>query len=115
METQDDKAFEQDMRTAFEPDARSIDRVITAAIRPRRRPGRSRFAAMLAMAAILLIAVIFWFQSTQVHAESIRMENVGSVVLLEFPDGSSLIISPDNADQGPTTHLSLIFLEGDNP
>ena len=115
MERQDDNELEQHMRTAFEPDAESIDRVIAGAIRHRRRPMRLRVAVILAMAGILLIALVLRFQSMHVRAESVRMEYVGSVILFEFPDGSSLIVSPDNADQGPTSDLNLIFLEGDNP
>lgn len=114
METQDDNELEQHMRKAFEPDAESIDRVIAAAIRPQRKPTRLRVAVMLAVAGILLIAAIFRFQSIHVYAENIRLEYVGSVVLIEFPDGSSLIVSPDKIDQGPN-YLNLIFLEGDKP
>ena len=114
METQDDNELEQRMQKAFEPKTESIDRVIAAAIRPQPKPVRLRVAVMLAVAGILLIAAILRFQSIHVYAENIRLEYVGSVALIEFPDGSSLIVSPDNTDQGPN-YLNLILLEGDKP
>lgn len=115
METHDDNELEQRMKTAFEPDAKTIDRIIVAAIRPQRRSGMLRVAVMLALAGIVLIAVLFQFQSIQGSAESIRMEYAGNVALIEFPDGSSLVVSPDYSDQNQTSCLSLIILEGDNP
>ena len=115
MGTHDDGELEKNMRAAFEPDAGSVDRVIAAAMRPRHNSMRLRVAAALVLACIALIAAILWRQSTRVYAESVRLDYVGSVALLQFPDGSSLIVSPDNAGQGPKPCLSLIFLEGDNP
>jgi ferric-dicitrate binding protein FerR (iron transport regulator) len=115
MEMQDDSELERNMRAVFEADAESIERVIAAANRPRHRTMRLRVGATLAMAAIALIAVILWFQSPHVHAETTRLEYVGGVALLEFSDGSSLIVTPDSTDQGPQACLNLIFLEGDNP
>lgn len=116
MDTQDDNELEQRMRAAFEPDAESIDRVVTAAMRPRpRRSMRLRAATALALAGISVVAVILYFRPTHIHDESIRLEYVGNVALLEFPDGSSWVVSPDTANQGPPTHLNLIILEGDKP
>jgi hypothetical protein len=113
MKTQDDSELDRRMRAAFEPDAESIGRVIAAAVRHRHKPITLRVASMLAIAAILLIAVILRLQSTRVHADCIKLEYVGNVALLEFSNGSSLIVTPGIADQGPTTCLSLIILEGD--
>jgi hypothetical protein len=116
MNTQDDSELEQRMRAAFEPDAESVDRVVAAALQPRpRRPIRLRVATALALAGISIVAVILWLQPAHVQDESIRLEYVGNVSLLEFPDGSSWVVSPDTADQGPTAHLNLIIFEGDMP
>ena len=116
MNTQDDNEFEQRMRAAFEPDAESVDRVIAAAMRLRpRSPMRLRVVTALALAGISVVAVILWFQPTHLHTETIRLEYVGNVALLEFPDGSSWVVSPDTADQCHPSHLNLIILEGDKP
>jgi hypothetical protein len=116
MNTQDDSELEQRMRAAFEPDAESVDRVVAAAMRPRaRRPMRLLVATTLALAGISVVIVILWFQSTHVHAESIQLEYVGNVALLEFQDGDSWIVSPDTVNQGPPTRLNLIILEGEKP
>ena len=116
MTTQDDNELEQRMQAAFEPDAESVDRVVAAAMRLRpRRPMRLLVATALALAGILVVIVILWFQPTHVRAESIRLEYVGNVALIEFPDGSSWVISPDKVNQGPLAHLNLIILEGDKP
>ncbi len=120
MNTQDDNEFEQRMRAAFEPDAESVDRVVAAAMRPRpRRRMRLLVATALALAGILagiLVVIAFlWLQPTHVYAESIRLEYVGNVALIEFRDGNSWVVSPDTANQGSPTHLNLIILEGDKP
>jgi hypothetical protein len=116
MNTQDDNELEQRMRAAFEPDAESVDRVVAAAMRPQpRRPMRLLVATALALAGISVVAVVLWFQPTHVRAESIQLEYVGNVALLEFRDGSSWIVSPDTANQGPPINLNLIILEGDKP
>ncbi len=116
MNTQDDNELEQRMRAAFEPDSESVDRVVAAAMRPRPR-GRMRLllATALALAGISVAIVILWFQPTRVYAESIRLEYVGNVALLEFRDGNSWVVSPDTVNQGSPTHLNLIILEGDKP
>jgi len=116
MNTQDDNELDERMRAAFEPDAESVDRVVSAAMRPRpRSPMRLRVATALALAGVSGVAAILWFLPTHVRAESIRLEYVGNIALIEFRDGSSWVVSPDTANQGPTTHLNLIILEGDKP
>ena len=116
MNSQNENELEQRMRAAFEPDAESVDRVVAAAMRPRpRRQMRLYVAAALALAAISIVTVRLWFPPTHVRAENIRLEYVGNVALLEFPDGSSWVVSSDTADQGSPTHLNLIILEGDKP
>jgi len=116
MNTQNDKELEQRIRAAFEPDAESVDRVVAAAMRPRPRwTMRPLAAATLALAGIFVVAVILWFLPTQDRPERIRLEYVGSVALLEFPDGSSWVVSPDTTNQGSPTHINLIILEGDKP
>ena len=114
MNTKDDRELDQQTRAAFEPDAESVDRIVAAAMRPRQRSTRRlRVAAALVLATIAVVAVILWFPLAHERPEIIRMEYVGNVVLLEFPDGSSMVVSPDTADQGPLIHLNLIILEGD--
>jgi ferric-dicitrate binding protein FerR (iron transport regulator) len=116
MDLQNEYELERRMRAAFEPEAESVDRVVAAAMRPRpRRPMKSYIAAALALAAISIIAVRLWFPQTHVQAENIRLEYVGSVALIEFPDGSSWVVSPDKINQGPHAQLNLIILEGDKP
>jgi len=109
--------LEQQLRAAFEPNSEAVERVITAAMRPRRRrlAGPITAAAVLALVSAALVWVYFAHETMPVHAESIRLEYVGTVALFEFPDGSSWIVSPDAASQGPDTHLSLIIFEGDKP
>lgn len=116
MNSQNENELERRIRAAFEPNAESVDRVVAAAMRPRpRRQMRLYVAAALALAAISIVAVRLWFPPTHVQAENIRLEYVGNVALIEFPDGSSLVVSPDKINQGSHAQLNLIILEGDKP
>jgi hypothetical protein len=116
MNSQDDNELEQRMRAAFEPDAESIDRVVAAAMQPQpRRPMKMLIATALALAGISIVVVTLWLQPTHVRAESVRLDYVGNVALLEFRDGSSWVVSSDTANQGPPTHLNLVIIEGDKP
>jgi hypothetical protein len=116
MNSQNENELERSMRAAFEPDAESVDRVVAAVLRPRpRRTMRPYLAAALALSAILIVAVRLWFPQTKVQAENIRLEYVGTVALIEFPDGSSWVVSPNKVNQGPHAQLNLIILEGDKP
>jgi len=116
MNPQNENEIERRMRAAFEPDTESVDRVVAAAMRPLPRGSRRLYvAAALALAGISIVAVRLWFPRTHVQAESIRLEYLGSVALIEFPDGSSWIVSPDKINQGPHDQLNLIILEGDKP
>jgi hypothetical protein len=116
MTSQNENDLERSMREAFEPDAESVNRVVEAALQPRPcRPMTLYIAAALVLAAISMVAVLLWFPQTHVQAESIRLEYVGSVALIEFPDGSSWVVSPDKIHQGPHAQLNLIILEGDKP
>ena len=116
MNSQNENELERSMREAFEPDAESVNRVVAAALRPQpRRPMKLYIAAALVLAAISIIAVHLWFPGTHVQAETIRLEYVGNVVIIEFPDGSSWVVSPDKINQGPHPQLNLIILEGDKP
>jgi hypothetical protein len=116
MNSQNESDLERNMRAAFEPDAESVDRVVTAALRSRPpRPMKPYIAAALALAAISIVAVRLWFPQTHVQAENIRLEYVGNVALIEFPDGSSWVVSPDKIHQGSHAQLNLIILEGDKP
>lgn len=116
MNSQNENELERRMRAAFEPDAESVDRVVTAAMRPRpRRPRRLYVAAALALAGISIVAVRLWFPTTDVQAESIRLEYLGNIALIEFPDGRSWVVSPDKINPDPHAQLNLIILEGDKP
>lgn len=116
MNLQNENGLERRMREVFEPDAESVNRVVAAALRPQpRRPIKAYVAAALILAAISIVAVRIWFPQTHVQAETIRLEYVGSVALIEFPDGSSWVVSPDKIHQGPHARLNLIILEGDKP
>ncbi len=107
--------LEQRLRAAFEPNSEAVERVIAAAMRPRRR----RPAGLIVMAAFAITSVallcVYFVHEAPVHAESIRLERVGTVTLFEFSDGSSWIVSPDAASQGPNPHFNLILFEGDKP
>jgi len=116
MKSKNEEDLERSLREAFEPDAESVDRVVAAALRPRpRRSMKLYIATALTLAAISIIAVRLWFPPTPVKAESIRLEYLGNVALIEFPDGSSWMVSPDKINQGPHAQLNLIILEGDKP
>jgi ferric-dicitrate binding protein FerR (iron transport regulator) len=116
MHAHESNELEQRLREAFEPNSGAIERVIAAAMRPRRRPPAGLIAvAALALLSAGLVWVYFAHETMPVHAESIRLEYVGTVALFEFPDGSSWIVSPDAASQGPDTNFNLIIYEGDKP
>lgn len=116
MNAHESNELEQRLRAAFEPDSEAVERVIAAAMRPRRRrPAGLIGVAALALVSAALVWVYFAHETMPVHAESIRLEYVGTVALFEFPDGSSWIVSPDAASQGPATRLNMIIFEGDKP
>ena len=116
MHAHESNEMEQRLRAAFEPSSEAVERVIAAATRPRRRRSAGLIAAAaLALFLTALVWVYFGHEATPVHAESIRLEYIGTVALFEFADGSSWIVSPDAARQGPDPYLNLIIFEGDNP
>ena len=116
MHAHESNELEQRLRTAFEPDSEAVERVIAAAMRPRgRRLVRLIAAAALTMVLVALVWVYLSHETMPVHAENIRLEYVGTVVLFEFSDGSSWIVSPDAAKQDPIEYLNMIIFEGDKP
>jgi len=116
MDARESNEWERRLRSALEPNGEAVERVIAAAMSPRRR---RPYGAIAAAALVLVSAALVWVylahEATPVHAESIQLEYVGTVGLFEFPDGSSWIVSPGAASQGPDTHLNLIVFEGDKP
>ncbi len=116
MHPQEGDELEQRLRAAFEPKEAAVRRVIAAAMQPRRRrPAALSAAAAFTAVCAALVWLFFTRQPAPVHAESIRLEYIGTVALIEFPDGSSWVVSPDAASQGPNTQLNLIIYGGDEP
>jgi hypothetical protein len=116
MNRQEDDELEQRLRAAFEPEAETVNRVVAAALRtPHRRPMMWRVAAALALVGALVVFLVLMRPRSDLQAESLRLEYVGSVALFEFPDGSCWLVSPDAARQGSQTPLNLIVVEGDEP
>jgi ferric-dicitrate binding protein FerR (iron transport regulator) len=108
--------LEQRLRTAFEPDSEAVERVIAAAMRPRsRRPVCLIAAAALSMVLAAFVWVYLAHEMMPVRAENVRLEYIGTVALFEFSDGSSWIVSPDAASEGPDECLNTIIFEGDKP
>jgi len=116
MSHQDGNEYEQRLRAAFEPDTEAVNRVVAAAMRP-----RSNRSTVLCVAAAFLLAgaIIVWLLLTlrpsTVKAESVRLEYVGEVALLEFPDGSCLVLTPDSGGQARSAPLNLIIFGADRP
>lgn len=116
MRPQEDKELEQRLRAAFEPDAPAVNRVVAAAMRSRsRRPMVARVAAAFALAGVVLVLLFLSLQPSQIRAESLRLEYVGGVALLEFPDGSCWLVTADVDSHGSRTHPNLIIVEGEKP
>ncbi len=116
MHAHESNELEQRLRAAFEPNGETVERVIAAALRPRRRrPARFIVAAALVLVSAALVWEYFAHKIMPVHAETVRIESFGTVALFELPDGSSWIVSPDAASQGPDSYLNLIIFEGDEP
>jgi hypothetical protein len=116
MHAHESNELEQRLRRAFEPDSEAVERVIAAVMRPRGRPPiRLIAAAALTMVLVALVWAYLSHEAMPVHAESIRLEYVGTVALFESSDGSSWIVSPDAASQGPDEYPNMIIFEGDKP
>jgi hypothetical protein len=116
MHAHESNELEQRLRTAFKSDSDAVERVIAAAMRPRgRRPLPLIVAAALTMVLVALVWRYLAHETMPVHAENIRLSYVGTVALFEFSDGSSWIVSPDAASQGPNEYPNLIIFEGDKP
>ncbi len=116
MRPRDDEELDRSLRTAFEPDATTVERVVAAAMRQRpRKAWIPRLATASLLAAVAIVALILWPRSTSVRAQSVRLEYVGNVAILEYPDGSSCLMSSDANDKGPQIPVNLILVEGDVP
>ncbi len=116
MNRSDDNGLERQLRAAFEPDAETIDRVVAAALNsPRRGPTVLRIAAAAALLAVLLAVLFLMRPRSEVKADSLRLEYMGSVALFELPDGSCWIVTPDATSKDTRTHLNIIVVEGEEP
>ncbi len=116
MHAHENNELEQRLRKAFEPNREAVERVIAAAMRPRgSRPVRLIAAAALTMVLIALVWVYLAHKPMPVDAEKIRIEYVGTVAVFESSDGSSWIVSPDAATEGPGQYPNMILFEGDEP
>ncbi len=116
MHHQDDNEYEQRLRAAFEPEAEAINRVVAAAMQPRSiRPMVLRVAAASVVAAAVIVWLLISLQPFTVKAESIRLGYVGNVALLEFPDGSCWVVTPDSNDKARSSPLNLILLGENKP
>lgn len=116
MSRQEDNDLERRLRAAFEPRAETVNRVVAAALSaPHGKPMLSRVAAAAALVAGLLVLLILIRPRSEVQAESLRLEYVGDVALVELADGSCWLVTPDATSQGPQTPLNFIAVEGEKP
>jgi len=116
MQHQDGNEYEQRLRAAFEPDTEAVNRVVSAAMRPRsNRSTVLRAAAAFLLAGTITVWLLLSLRPSTVKAESIRLEYVGEVALVEFPDGSCLVVTPDSSAQAQSAPLNLVIFGGDKP
>jgi hypothetical protein len=71
----------------------------------------------VALAFALVCTVVAWLmlspRSTPVRAESVKIEYIGGCALLQFPDGSSLVVTLSRAERGAEPGPGLIIVEVD--
>ncbi len=116
MNRSEDNELERQLRTAFEPEAEAVDRVVAAALRHRhRRPSVLRVVAATALVAVLVAVLLVMRPRSEVQADSLRLEYMGSVALFKLPDGSCWLVTPDAAIHGSQTPLNIIVVEGEEP
>jgi ferric-dicitrate binding protein FerR (iron transport regulator) len=116
MNPRDDSELEQRLRAAFEPEAEVVDRVVVAALHPwHRRRMALRVAAAVALVAASLGLFMLTHPRSEVQAESLRLEYVGNVALIESPDGSCWLVTADATSQASPAPLNFIIVEGEKP
>ena len=116
MNPRGDNELEQRVRAAFEPEAEVVDRVVAAALGPwhcrRMALGVAAAAALVAASFVLFMLT---YPRSEVQAESLRLEYVGNVALIESPDGNCWLVTPDATSQASPAPLNFIVVEGEKP
>jgi hypothetical protein len=113
----EDEEIDCRLRSAVEPNAQIIDRVVREALaaQPQRvNPMQITVRTLLAVAVCLAI-VLVGRKSPDPPVEVFRLEYVGNLAVFEYPDGSTLLLTPDSIDRGPRSQLNLIIIGGDKP
>jgi hypothetical protein len=109
-----DEDLDGALRAAYDPDPEVVRRTVSAALlqgayRPR------RWAPTLAFAALLLVCLILFRQFSPVQPDTYRLDYVGGVAVLQYPDGTSWLVTPDAAGENAPAGLNLIVVGGDQP
>ncbi len=116
MKHQEDSDLDRGLRAAYEPEPEAVHRVVAGALAQRsRKPASRRMAVVLASATLLLACFVIFRNISPVPPETFQLEYVGGVAVLEGPDGSSWLVTPDTAAEGASAGLNLILVGGDQP
>ncbi len=116
MKHQDDSDLDRGLRAAYEPAPEVVRQVAAGALAQRpRKPASRRMAAVLASAALLLACFVVIRNMSPVPPETFQLEYVGGVAVLEYPDGSSWLVTPDTAAESASAGLNLILIGGEQP
>jgi hypothetical protein len=113
----EDDELDTRLRSAVEPDPRIIDRVVKSALAvPSRRITPARIAAWAVLALSVSLMILFFSRKPpNPPLEVFHLEYVGNLAVLEYPDGSTCLLTPDLTERGPQPQLNLIIVGGDKP
>ena len=106
--------IDRQIREALEPADASVRRVVEGALATRTRK-KPLFIMIASGFAVVFLCLILFLGPPAEPTETLRLDYVGEVAVLQAEDGSSWVFSPQRHGEGSTTNVGLIIVEGDQP
>ena len=114
-----DPGFDDGVRRLLDPDADTVDRMVSTALQRRRVVERERKTAWrLAFAAAAAAVLAFWVwrepSSVAPSADDLVFTRAGEVVMIQSASGETLILGPRTSDAGDRpAGTGFVIVEGD--
>jgi hypothetical protein len=111
----DDTELDRHLEDAVEPDAMSVERIVTGALNttPRRQAFGTGLIAPAGVAVLLVALVLLNWPTGSRPPDPIRMRNVGDVILVDYPDGSRAVVGPAAAEPELFTGFDYVLVQGE--
>lgn len=116
-----DPEFDNGVRRLLDPDAGTVDRMVSRALQRNRavEPGRRkawRFAVAATAAAGIVLALWVWREPSSVapSPDELVLTRAGEVVMIQSASGGTLIVGPRTSDSGDRpAGTGFVIAEGD--